>query len=148
MFVSLGNCGFSETWCSLLYLDRKLLLMFLVWERPRWSVWEVQHWADVRLSFRMLLYFSIMLCSTGPVFIFLSWMKVQMFPSFSNSVQRDVNSCASSQYITWNTHTLLSQHPVFNYIHIRSLSRRFCPAEEQYLRWELHLCSDSINDTF
>lgn len=91
--------------------------MFLVWVRRRWSVWDVQHWADVRLSFRLLLYFSIMLCSTGPVFIFLSWMKFQMFPPFSDRVQRDVNSCASSQYINWNAHTTLSASrvPLYSY---------------------------------
>lgn len=37
MFVSLGNCGFSETWTLGVLC---FILMFLVWERLRWSVWE------------------------------------------------------------------------------------------------------------
>lgn len=111
---------------SLLYLDRKLLLMFLVWERPRWSVWEAQHWAEVSLSSEVLLYFSTKLCPTSTVFITLSWMKVQTFPFFSNSVQRCKPLCLITIHHSYHTHISRSADALIQ-------------QKRNIWRWELHL---------
>lgn len=128
------------------------LLCFILTERCYWCFWfgsdggEAFGKCSTELTsgslLRVLLYFSIMLCSTGTVFIFLSWMKLQMFPSFSDCSERCKQLCLIT--VDHLKHTDYSQHPVFNYIHIRSLlsSRR------AIFEMRIALCSDSINDTF
>lgn len=107
------------------------VLCFILTESCYWCFWFGSDWGE-----------AFGKCSTVPVLFYRPSIYILVMND-GPDVSFLFKQC--SERSSRETHT---QHPVFNHIHMHSLSRCFCPAEEQYLRWELHSCSDSINDTF